>query len=222
MTQLSEKRYLQIAFDIPNLESVEQLLQKIQHEEKLIFELGTPLIKNEGLKNLLPLFRKYFPKNYIVADLKTLDVGKLEVELASIAGANGCVVSGLAPKETIFEFGKACEEFRLDMWIDSLGTSRNSFLQLVDKINSFLKVIIIHRGIDEELGGQKRQNRVDSSDILRIKKKNQAKIAVAGGINQDTAREVINQGADIIIIGRCIYSSQTPQKEIDNLLKILI
>jgi len=221
MTQLTDKKFLQIAFDIPNFEAVEQLLTRIQYHDRLILELGTPLIKNEGLTHLLPLFRKYFPINYVVADLKTLDVGRLEVELVSIAGANGCVVSGLAPKETILEFGKACEEFGLDMWIDSLGTSQTSFLRLVDSIKSFLKVVIIHRGIDEELGKEKRQNNVNWNDILRIKRINQAKIAVAGGINQETALKAIQQGADIVIVGRYVYSSETPQKEINNLLEII-
>jgi len=221
MTQLADKIFLQIAFDIPYLGAVEQLLKKIQSHDRLILELGTPLIKNEGLTHLLPLFRKYFPRNYIVADLKTLDVGKLEVELAFTAGADGCVVSGLAPKETIVEFGKACEEFGIDMWIDSLGTSQTSFLQLVDNIKSLLKVVVIHRGIDEEFGKEKRHNRVNWNDIVQIKRINQAKIAVAGGINQKMALKAIQQGADIIIVGRYVYSSETPQKEIDNLLKII-
>ena len=47
------------------------------------FEAGTPLIKSEGLDSVRTL-RKEFPET-IVADMKTMDAGRLEMETAAKA-----------------------------------------------------------------------------------------------------------------------------------------
>src|SRR2546430_16462620 len=55
-------------------------------------EAGTPLIKSEGMEGVREL-KKSFPGVTIVADLKTMDTGAFEVEIAAKAGAD--VISGI-------------------------------------------------------------------------------------------------------------------------------
>ena len=43
-----------------------------------ILELGTPLLKYEGVCNVLPIFRQRFPKALLLADMKTMDGGEGE------------------------------------------------------------------------------------------------------------------------------------------------
>ncbi|MHA1226411.1 MAG: orotidine 5'-phosphate decarboxylase / HUMPS family protein [Candidatus Hodarchaeales archaeon] len=217
--RLSDPPYLQIAIDLPDLLLVESLLNKISQNKRLILEIGTPLLKNEGLKHTANVFRKTFPKNYVVADLKTLDVGSLEVKLAKENNADGCVVSGLAPIATVKEFAKACGNEDIDMWIDSLGTSRQRFLNLLQSIDDPIEVVIIHRGIDEEISNSKRDDGLSWNDISIIKRITNCKVAVAGGITPDNVNEALNLGADIIIVGRFIYSANNPQESINTLLK---
>ncbi|MHA1972406.1 MAG: orotidine 5'-phosphate decarboxylase / HUMPS family protein [Candidatus Hodarchaeales archaeon] len=213
----SNSPYLQIAIDIPYLSLVENLLTKINQDRRLIFEIGTPLLKNEGLKHTIKIIRKTFPENYIIADLKTLDVGNLEVKLAKENEADGCVVSGLAPNATVKEFAKACSNENIDMWIDSLGTPRQQFLNLLQSIKNTITVVIIHRGIDEEISNSIRADGLSWNDISVIKNITNCKVAVAGGITPENVREALNLGADIIIVGRFIYAADSPQKSIESL-----
>ena len=59
-------------------------------------EAGTPLIKSEGLQAIREL-RRLFPSATIVGDMKIMDAGRAEVEVAAKAGANivdVCAVTG--------------------------------------------------------------------------------------------------------------------------------
>ena len=49
-------------------------------------ETGTPLIKSEGMDSVRKL-KKTFPDHTILADMKTVDTGAMEVEMAAKAGA---------------------------------------------------------------------------------------------------------------------------------------
>lgn len=218
--KLNNPPYLQLAIDIPDLPVVRDFLSKIMNIKSphLLLELGTPLIKNTGLINLSPVFREFFPNQYLIADLKTLDVGELEVEIAHKAGVNACVVSGLAPISTIRGFIRACNNFSLDSWIDSLGVD---FEILASKLTDLVQnpdVIIVHRGIDEEIAG----TQPTWNNISNFKSLSSALIAVAGGLSLENISIAKQQDADIFIIGRAIYQSENPEKTINQFLSILL
>src|SRR2546423_12938784 len=69
-------------------------------------EEGTPLIKCEGIEVVREL-KKSFPGKTIVADLKTMDAGAYETEIAAKAGADVITVMGVTDDATILEAGKA-------------------------------------------------------------------------------------------------------------------
>jgi len=95
--------YLQIALDVPSLEKAKQIIAQLPRSDSLILEAGTPLIKRHGTAVISQL-RETAKDKFIVADLKTLDVGKVEVDLAFDESADAVVVSGLASVETIDQF----------------------------------------------------------------------------------------------------------------------
>src|SRR5437879_9572122 len=65
-------------------------------------EAGTPLIKSEGMEVVRQL-KKTFPGTTIVADLKTMDTGAFEVEIAAKAGADVVTVMGGTEDATVLE-----------------------------------------------------------------------------------------------------------------------
>src|SRR3989442_15277856 len=65
-------------------------------------EAGTPLVKSEGMEVVRQL-KKSFPGRTIVADLKTMDTGAFEVEIAAKAGAAVITVRGVTDDATILE-----------------------------------------------------------------------------------------------------------------------
>ncbi len=59
-----------------------------------IVEMGTPLLKNQGIANVAPAFRRRFPEAILLADLKTMDGGAFEAR--AVYGGGGNIVDFLA------------------------------------------------------------------------------------------------------------------------------
>ena len=53
-----------------------------------ILEIGTPLLKYEGVRNVVPIFRQRFPSTLLLADMKTMDGGGGEANAIYSGGSN--------------------------------------------------------------------------------------------------------------------------------------
>ena len=65
-----------------------------------IVELGTPLLKYEGVRNVVPIFRQRFPEALLLADMKTMDGGEGEANAVYGGGANVIDFLALAGEAT--------------------------------------------------------------------------------------------------------------------------
>lgn len=77
-----------------------------------IVEMGTPLIKCEGAKNVVPAFRKRFSQALLLADMKTMDGGALEARVVFGGGGNVIDFLALAGVDTARAICKVRDEFR--------------------------------------------------------------------------------------------------------------
>ena len=59
-----------------------------------LVEMGTPLLKCEGVLNVVPAFRRRFPGALLLADMKTMDGGSFEA--GAVFGGGGNIVDFLA------------------------------------------------------------------------------------------------------------------------------
>jgi bifunctional enzyme Fae/Hps len=216
---LNNPPYIQLAIDIPDQKQVKEVFEQISSiiSPQLLLEIGTPLLKNEGLVTTVPMFRQFSSNSYIIADLKTLDVGRLEVNLCHQIGADACVVSGLAPLATIKSFISECATLGIDSWFDTLGTDFTVLTEKIKTLEAFPDVIVVHRGIDEELSGKSSPWDM----IQKIKSITPGLVASAGGINLSNIQEPRKFGADIFIVGRAIYQSKNPRKELEAFYSII-
>jgi bifunctional enzyme Fae/Hps len=152
---------------------------------------------------------------FIVADLKTLDVGKVEVDLAFEETADAVVVAGLATPETINKFIKEAKRLGIYavmdlMNVDDPVAKLKSLKQLPD-------VTILHRAIDAEKTGKTRWDIIKEMQATFQGKK--CLVAVAGGITPETAPVALANGADIIIVGRYITQSKDVERATREFLK---
>ena len=83
-------------------------------------EAGTPLLIAEGTRGIRELRARY-PDVPIVADLKIMDGGWLEAEMAARAGASMVVVMGQAHAETVELVVKAGHDFGIKVMGDNMG-----------------------------------------------------------------------------------------------------
>jgi len=77
-----------------------------------IVEMGTPLLKNEGISHVVPAFRKKFPDALLLADLKTMDGGGFEARAVYSGGGNIVDFLALAGVDTAKAICAVRDEFR--------------------------------------------------------------------------------------------------------------
>jgi bifunctional enzyme Fae/Hps len=193
--------YLQVAMDLVDLKRVEQVLTAVPENDHVLFEAGTPLIKQFGL-NVLSEIRRIRPNAFIIADLKTLDTGNLEARMASDAGADAVVISGLAPKATIEKAIEETKKTGIYSVIDMLNVDDPAALVAALKVKP--DIVELHRAIDAE------GDEYAWGNIPAIKKAAGGKllVATAGGIRQDVVAKAVASGADILVVGRAITASK--------------
>ncbi|MEA3137728.1 MAG: 3-hexulose-6-phosphate synthase / 6-phospho-3-hexuloisomerase, partial [Thermoplasmata archaeon] len=97
---------LQIALDEVNLDRALGYAREAVAGGVDWIEAGTPLIKACGLDAVRAL-KKEFPGKTIVADMKTMDTGAFETEIAIKAGADVVGILGAASDGTFREAVKA-------------------------------------------------------------------------------------------------------------------
>ncbi|MGB3458276.1 MAG: bifunctional 5,6,7,8-tetrahydromethanopterin hydro-lyase/3-hexulose-6-phosphate synthase [Halobacteriota archaeon] len=217
VTKLWDPPYLQVALDIPNWGHMERVVKDLPSNDHLIIEAGTPLIKRYGV-DIVAKIKEIKTDTFVIADLKTLDTGNLEVRMVSDAGADAVVISGLAPLRTM---EKAIEEARktgIYSSLDMLNVKKPlAVLKELSVGGMMPDVVELHRAIDVEQ--EERHAWGDIAEIKRIGGK--MLVAVAGGIKEDTAPEAINGGADIIIVGRGITNSKDVEGVSRRFLRLL-
>jgi bifunctional enzyme Fae/Hps len=198
VTRLWNPPYLQVAFDLTELESVLNVLDHLPTSDHLILEAGTPLIKRYGL-GVIREMRKARPSAFIVADLKTLDTGNLEARMAADEAADAVVVSGLAPASTIDKAIEEANKTGIYVVIDMLNVEKPELV--LKALRNKPDVVELHRAIDAE-------NTAHAwGDIPKVKKHTKL-IAVAGGIRQDNIEDALKAGADILVVGRAITAAR--------------
>ncbi|MEO7275105.1 MAG: orotidine 5'-phosphate decarboxylase / HUMPS family protein, partial [Vicinamibacterales bacterium] len=77
-----------------------------------IIEMGTPLLKNQGVANVVPAFRKQFPEALLLADMKTMDGGAFEARAVYTGGGNIVDFLALAGVDTAKAICAVRDEFR--------------------------------------------------------------------------------------------------------------
>ena len=203
--------------------SIERILgpQKFKRGEKMdlisLIKLLSEQKKKEGKIDLKSFFIKG-DKNlslpfepYIVADLKCMDLGKREAEIAASAGASAATCLGMAPIETIDEFIESCNELGIDSMVDMMNIE-NPIL-ILRKLKNPPNIVILHRGVDETKKNKEKQ--IPWYQVQQVKGNyNNILIAVAGGDKIKEVRSAVFNGADIVVLWEAFYRSTEKTAEL--------
>ncbi|MEM2907755.1 MAG: 3-hexulose-6-phosphate synthase [Candidatus Hadarchaeales archaeon] len=192
---------VQVALDVVEVgRAIEIARQAVKGGVEWV-EAGTPLIKAAGLR-AIRLLRREFPENTLVADMKTMDAGALEVEMAVGAGADVVCVLGAAADATISEAVAAARRKGARVLVDLLAVpDPRARAERAEQLGA--SYICVHVGIDQQKLG------MDPLEQLRaIADAVEVPIAVAGGITAKTAPALVESGASIIIVGSAITKAK--------------
>ena len=197
---MQKEKILQVALDFVDLKRAVKVAGEAVEGGADWLEVGTPLIKSEGL-NAVRTLKKLFPKKTIVADLKTFDAGRVEVEMAAKAGADIVSVMAAAPIETIRDSVLAGRNYGCRIMVDFLGVAdvESRARQMAKTGVDFFN---IHLGIDQQMKGK-----ISFEIIKKLTRAITIPVAASGGINSETAPLALKAGAAIVIVGGAIIKS---------------
>ena len=196
---------LQLALDFVDLHRAVQVAELAVPAGVDWVEAGTPLIKSEGLDAVREL-RRLFPGKVIVADMKIMDAGRVEVETAAKAGAQIVDVLGAATDATIAECVQAGKNYGAKIAVDLIAVADPlARARQVEELGA--DYISVHVAIDEQMrgGGQ------DPFAVLAaVSGAVRVPVGVAGGINSETAAQAVAHGAGYVIVGGAITKAKDP------------
>ncbi|WP_423067504.1 orotidine 5'-phosphate decarboxylase / HUMPS family protein [Devosia sp. CN2-171] len=88
LDRLRTEYTFQISVDVDNIPQGLTVAQAALDAGITLVEIGTPLCKYEGVRNVVPVFRQRFPKALLLADMKTMDGGGFEARTVYEGGGN--------------------------------------------------------------------------------------------------------------------------------------
>ena len=193
---------LQVAIDLLTTEAALELAAKVAPYVDII-ELGTPLIKAEGL-SVVTAMKAAFPDKLVFADMKTADTGALEAEMAFKAGADLVTVMGAVDDATIKGAVEAANKYGKKVVVDTIGVKDR--VQRAKEVTAFgVAFVELHAGLDEQaLPGYSVQTLISEGREAKVP------FSVAGGVNIDTIKDVVAAGADVAVAGGAIYGAIDP------------
>jgi 3-hexulose-6-phosphate synthase / 6-phospho-3-hexuloisomerase len=160
-------------------------------------EAGTPLIKSEGLDAVREL-RKRFPGKVVVADMKVMDAGRLEVEAAAKAGADVVDVCAQASEATLRECVAAARNYGTKITVDLIGaTDPVGKARLAQRLGA--DYVAVHTAIDEQM-----ESKTPFAKVRAVAAAVGIPVAAAGGLNSETVVDAVKAGARILIVGGAI------------------
>src|SRR6059058_1879179 len=164
-------------------------------------EAGTPLIKSEGMEVVRQL-KKTFPGTTIVADLKTMDTGAFEVEIAAKAGADVVTVMGVTDDATILEAVKAARRYGAKIMVDLMRVpDKPARAKELEKLG--VDYLNMHVSIDEQMIAH-----TPLQELKAVASATSLPVAVAGGLNSETVAQAVAAGASIVIVGGAIIKAE--------------
>ncbi len=194
---------IQLALDSIDFEQTLQLAEQTAPYID-IFEIGTPCIKHNGI-DLVKALRSRFPDKLILVDLKTMDAGEYEATPFYAAGADICTVLGVSGMATIAGVINAAKAYQAEAQIDLINVP-NKLDCAREAAALGAHIIGVHTGLDAQAAGQ--TPFADLQDIAALGLK--VRVSVAGGIKANTIKQVVESGADIIVVGAAIYGAASP------------
>ncbi|MEW5937623.1 MAG: 3-hexulose-6-phosphate synthase [Candidatus Thermoplasmatota archaeon] len=196
-----ERPILQVALDMMNAHRALQIAAEAVEGGVDWLEAGTPLIKSEGMEVVRELKRRFHPRT-IVADMKSIDVGGFETEIAAKAGADVVCILGIASNPTITEAVKAARQYGAKIMVDLMGC-RDMVARAKEVQELGVDYLCVHVGVDQQMVGH------DPREALAaVAKVSKVPVAAAGGINSETAPEIVRLGATIVIVGGAIIKAE--------------
>jgi 3-hexulose-6-phosphate synthase len=188
-------------------------------------EVGTPLIIAEGMRAVRELRARY-PGVPIVADLKIMDGGWLEAELAAKAGASMLVVMGQAHSETVELVVKAGRDFGVRIMGDNMAMPDPA--AAAKRLEDLGCDYIVHH-IGYDMRTLRRERGLAAPTPLDRLREIVAAVSIpvqaVGGLSIEQAIETPRYGAPLVVLGAPLaidaHAFRTTAGDLESTLRLI-
>lgn len=196
---------LQLALDFVEVDEALKIISEVADIIDIV-ELGTPFILREGIQAVHDL-RRAFPSITLLADLKIMDAGEHEANLAFQAGADIVTVLGVAHDVTIQATLSAASRCGGEVMVDMIEVQGLETRGAeVDRMG--VHYVCVHTAFDRGTGG--RHSLADLAILRQVLQ--HAQPAIAGGISFDTLRPIAALHPAIIVVGGSIMKARDKRR----------
>jgi 3-hexulose-6-phosphate synthase len=207
-----------------------------------LIEIGTPLCKYEGVRNVVPIFRQRFPDALILADMKTMDGGGFEARTVYEGGGNiidFLALAGAASARAICAVRDEYRERYPDMvrlaFADILVPQQGPLSHAVDVAEQMVEAGVDGVGLHLQLDARRADTSLWASGFLgdvaravHAKVGDRVSVQVVGGLSISQAQAIAKDGLRAFVVSGNLGVHDTgaryglPPEEITTLTKAFI
>jgi len=183
----------------------EQSLAVLEHIAPLvdIIEIGTPLLYREGI-HVAAEIRKLYPNMLLLADLKIMDAGEEEANIAFDMGCNFVTVLGVTQDKTIQGVVASAKRHGGEVVVDMMQVA-----DVVERGHHLLAFgvdyLCVHTAFDQQ------EIETPLATLRRLRKGlTDAPVAVAGGVGLPTIDSILVMKPSIVVVGGAITRAADP------------
>jgi 3-hexulose-6-phosphate synthase len=214
LDQLRTRFTFQISVDVATVEQGLVVAGAALAGGATIVEMGTPLLKNQGVSNVVPAFRRKFPEALLLADMKTMDGGGFEARAVYAGGGNIVDFLALAGVETAKaicavrdEFRRAGPELPRLVFADIMVPHQGPAAQAGDVALRMLEAGVDAVGIHLQADARRADSKLIESDYLGDMARavfarvgGAAPVQVVGGLSVAQAKRLADAGLRAFVI----------------------
>ncbi len=193
---------LQIALD-GELDRALRILAQVQPHCD-IAEVGTPLVFREGMEAVRQI-RAAYPYLRLVADLKIMDAGQAEAEIAFAAGADTVTVMALASDATICGALRSAKRHQNQVMIDMMQVA-DPLARARELLKLGCDLLCLHTAHDMQSA--------QGSPFAQLAQLRaalpEARLAIAGGLQLSALEQALAHDPQILIVGSAITKAADP------------
>jgi len=179
-----------------------------------IVEMGTPLLKNQGVSNVVPAFRRKFPEALLLADMKTMDGGGFEARAVYAGGGNVVDFLALAGVDTATAICAVRDEFKrtdpelprlvfADIMVPHQGPAAQAVEVAVRMLEAGVDAVGVHLQADARRADPTLIERHYLADVARAifeRVGRAAPVQVVGGLSAAEAKSLAQAGLRAFVI----------------------
>lgn len=204
---------LQLSLDWMNMEQAIETVRNLYNQIDII-EVGTPMIFDYGLA-CVERMKQLFPDKTVLADMKIIDAGKLETEMAVKMGADIITVMGAANNLTIRMAAETAHAGGKKVMVDLLGVEKiEEKTEALEQMG--IDYICVHTAFDMKTESERPVNELERVKYVL----HRGKTAIAGGITIKELEAVMANDPDIVIVGGGILNAPDRKKTAEKFYEV--